>query len=176
MLYVTHDQEEAMMLGDRVAVLHNGRLQQMAPPLDVYRRPANVLVAGFLGSPTMNFIHGELEEERGSVYLRCSAFVLAIGDIHRLHTTSRNVVLGVRPQDVEVVSPPEADVTARVDIIESRGNDLVIHLELSAENGGHILIVVVSPEEDAALDDRLGLRFRRDRLHFFDLDSGARVH
>jgi multiple sugar transport system ATP-binding protein len=176
MLYVTHDQEEAMTLGDRVAVLHNGRLQQMAPPLDVYRRPANVLVAGFLGSPTMNFVHGELEEERGSVRFRCSAFVLTIGDTYRLHPKGRNVVLGVRPQDVEVVTPPEVDVTARVDIIESRGNDLVIHLELIAENSGHILTIVVSPEEDAALDDRLGLRFRRDRLHFFDPDSGARLH
>lgn len=176
MLYVTHDQEEAMTLGDRVAVLHNGRLQQIAPPLDVYRRPANMLVAGFLGSPTMNFIHGELAEERGSLCFRCSTFVLAIENMHRFHPTSRNVVLGVRPQDVEVVSLPQADVTARVDVIESRGNDLVIHLELLAENGEHMLTIVTSPEENVALDDRLGLRFRRDRLHFFDLDSGTRLH
>lgn len=176
MLYVTHDQEEAMTLGDRVAVLHNGRLQQMAPPLDVYRRPANILVAGFLGSPTMNFIQGELEEERGSVRFKCSAFVLAINDIYRLHAKRRDVVLGVRPQDVEVVSLPEADVTARVDIIESRGNDLIIYLELIAGNGGHTLTIVASPEEDAAIEDRLGLRFRRDRLHFFDPDSGTRLN
>jgi len=176
MLYVTHDQEEAMTLGDRVAVLHNGRLQQIAPPLDVYRQPANVLVAGFLGSPTMNFVHGELDEERGNVCFRCSAFVLTIGDTHRLHTTRRDVVLGVRPQDVEVVTPPGADVTARVDVIESRGNDLVLHLELSAENGGHPLTIVASSEENAAVDDRLSLRFRRDRLHFFDPDSGVRLH
>lgn len=176
MLYVTHDQEEAMTLGDRVAILHNGHLQQLAPPLDVYRRPANVLVAGFLGSPTMNFVHGEFEEERGSVRFRCSAFVLIISDTHRLHTKDRNVVLGVRPQDVEVVASSEADVTARVDVVESRGNDLVIHLEMIAGNGGHTLTIVASPEEAAAVDDRLGLRFRRDRLHFFDPNSGARLY
>jgi multiple sugar transport system ATP-binding protein len=175
MLYVTHDQEEAMTLGSRVAVLHNGRLQQIAPPLDVYRRPVNVFVAGFLGSPTMNFVHGELEEERGSLRFRCSAFVLTLSDFHRLHAQDRNVVLGVRPQDVEVVSPPEADVTARIDIIESRGNDLVLHLELPAGNGGHSLTIVASLEENTAIDDRVDLRFRRDRLHFFDPDSGVRL-
>lgn len=158
------------------AVLHNGRLQQLAPPLDVYRRPANTLVAGFLGSPTMNFIHGKLDEERGSLRFRCSAFVLAINDTYRLHAKRRDVVLGVRPQDLEVVSSPEADVTARVDIIESRGNDRVIHLEPIAENDGHTLTIVTSSEEEVAVNDWIGLRFRRDRLHFFDLDSGARLH
>ena len=176
MLYVTHDQEEAMTLGDRVAVLHHGRLQQMAPPLDVYRRPANLLVAGFLGSPTMNLIHGELDEERGSVRFKCSAFVLAINDTYRLQAKRRDVVLGVRPQDVEVASSLEADVTARVDIIESRGNDLIIYLELIAGNGEHTLTIVAPPEGDVAIEDRLSLRFRRDRLHFFDPDSGTRLH
>lgn len=175
MLYVTHDQEEAMTLGDRVAVLHNGRLQQMAPPLDVYRRPANVLVAGFLGSPTMNFIRGELGEHQGKVRFRCPAFILPIREAYRPDAKHRDVVLGVRPQDVDVVTPPEADVTARVDIIESRGHDLVIHLELRAENAGHRLTIVTSAEENVAIDDRLGIRFRHDRLHFFDLDSGTRL-
>jgi multiple sugar transport system ATP-binding protein len=77
MIYVTHDQEEAMTLGDRVAVLRDGRLQQLAPPMEIYRRPANVFVAGFIGSPTMNFVSGRLSSEGGRLHFQSPYFKVA---------------------------------------------------------------------------------------------------
>jgi multiple sugar transport system ATP-binding protein len=174
MLYVTHDQEEAMMLGDRVAVMHGGQLQQVAPPMDVYRQPANLFVAGFLGSPAMNFFRGTVQEEGGRVRFTCSSFALDVGEAQRVHTKHGEVVLGVRPHDLMVADRQEADLVARVDVIEPQGNELVIHLE-RGENSGQDMTVVVPPEEDVAVNDQIGLRVRRDRFHLFESMSGERV-
>jgi multiple sugar transport system ATP-binding protein len=176
MLYVTHDQEEAMTLGDRVAVLCNGRLQQVAPPLEVYRRPVNVFVAGFFGSPAMNFFPGEIHTDGDQTRFTCSAFVLELGDLPMQHARHRDVVLGVRPHDLVIVDKKGADVTARVDLIEPRGNELVVHLVLASGNRQHELTIVMPPEAEIRANDQIGLRFQRERLHFFDPDSGARLN
>jgi multiple sugar transport system ATP-binding protein len=175
MLYVTHDQEEAMTLGDRVAVLNEGYLQQVDTPAEVYCRPANAFVAGFIGSPTMNFFSGVLESGDGGCRFSCNEFPFDIALDESLAAASGKVQLGVRPQDIQIVSANEADVTAKVDVVELLGSELLVHLRVSESQGETTRAVV--PESVAVSEDEVvGLRFRRDRLHFFVLDSGDRLN
>jgi len=176
MLYVTHDQEEAMTLGDRVAVMREGRLQQVAPPLDVYRQPANAFVGGFIGSPAMNFLHCSLREEGGEIRLECPAFVVSIGENRDIEAKGKEVLLGIRPQDVQIVDPTEPDVTARVDVVEPRGSESVVHAEIASRNDSLRVTVVVPAETAVTANDQIGLRFRHGRLHLFDAENGKRLN
>src|SRR5690606_39619121 len=109
---VTHDQEEAMTLGDRIAVMNEGRLQQVASPPDVYRRPANVFVAGFVGAPAMNFFRCTLESgDGGAPRLACDGFALAVDGVAlEREPARRELLLGIRPQDLEVAAREAADL------------------------------------------------------------------
>jgi ABC-type sugar transport system ATPase subunit len=175
MLYVTHDQEEAMTLGDRIAVLHEGHLQQVASPLEVYRRPANVFVAGFIGSPTMNFLPCILRRDSGRTALECPAFTVELAECLPAETRSGNILLGVRPHDVALVTLQQADVRAHVEVNEPRGNEVVTHVVVGEGTSKSQLTLVVPPETITKVGEQVGLRFRRDRLHLFDSDSGERI-
>ena len=153
-VYVTHDQEEAMTLGGRVAVLRDGLLQQVAPPMELYRRPVNRFVAGFVGSPEMNFLPGDL----------LAGLAPAAG-----------AELGVRPHDLGVVAPGAGDLDARVDVVEPLGSELVVHLRLGADGGGPRLLAVTPPDLPIAADNAVGVRLDRARLHWFDEGTGERV-
>lgn len=175
MLYVTHDQEEAMTLGDRVAVLRDGALQQVATPADVYCRPTNDFVAGFIGSPAMNFFEGSLRTDGDAQGFRCPDFSLPIEAEPRLRVPAGNVRLGVRPQDIQITDRAAADASARVDVVELLGSELLVHLQLAGREGLNVRVVV--PETSAVGEGEIvGLRFRRDRLHFFDAGTGERLH
>jgi ABC-type sugar transport system ATPase subunit len=153
-VYVTHDQEEAMTLGSRVAVMRDGFLQQVAPPMELYRRPANRFVAGFVGSPAMNFLPREIAARAAP----------RIG-----------VTLGVRPHDVAIVPRGEGDQDAWVDVVEPRGSELVVYLRLGADHEGPELRVVAPPEPAIEADRVVGVRFDPGRMHWFDDTSGSRV-
>jgi multiple sugar transport system ATP-binding protein len=155
-VYVTHDQEEAMTLGSRVAVMRDGFLQQVAPPMELYRRPVNRFVAGFVGSPAMNFLPGEL-----------------IGSA--VPPPGRDLTLGIRPHDVEVVSPGAGNLDAWVDVVEPRGSELLVYLRLGANHDGPELRVVTPPELTIEPERVVGVRFDRERLHWFEEESGKRV-
>jgi multiple sugar transport system ATP-binding protein len=155
-VYVTHDQEEAMTLGWRVAVMRDGFLQQVAPPMELYRHPANRFVAEFVGSPGMNFLPGEtvagLAPERDP-----------------------SSTLGVRPHDLAIVPAGTGDVDAWVDVVEPRGSELLVYLRLGATGDGAELRVVAPPEPAVEEERVVGVRFDRARLHWFDVDSGRRL-
>jgi multiple sugar transport system ATP-binding protein len=202
MVYVTHDQEEAMTLGDRIAVLHEGRLQQCAPPLEVYQRPVNAFVAGFVGNPAMNFLACDLRRDGTKLQVEGESFRFAIDSTASLEAgkESRRAQLGIRPQDLEVVATDQADLVARVDVIEPLGAEVLAHLELG-KNGGdaaiardldedagsadhrggaasdaHDFRLVTAPEVELSEGASIGLRLRRDRLHLFESDTGARLN
>jgi multiple sugar transport system ATP-binding protein len=137
LLYVTHDQEEAMTLGDRVALLRDGTLQQLDTPLALYERPVNTFVARFMGSPAMNLLPPE-------------GLVPSPPDTH---------LVGVRPHDLAIGEP--ADLRRRVEVIEPVGSHLIAHLSGD-------LVAVLPADAGVREDDVVGLRLRRDRLHFFD--------
>jgi multiple sugar transport system ATP-binding protein len=151
-VYVTHDQEEAMTLGSRVAVMRDGLLQQVAPPMELYRRPANRFVAGFVGSPSMNFLPG-----------------------HVLPEVRRDDTLGVRPHDITLVPPGTGDLDALADVVEPRGSELLVYLRIGARGDGPELKVIAPPEPVIEAERVTGVRFDRGRLHWFDNESGRRL-
>jgi ABC-type sugar transport system ATPase subunit len=153
-VYVTHDQEEAMTLGSRVAVMRDGFLQQVAPPMELYLRPANQFVAGFVGSPAMNF--------------------LPAGEVPSA-LTRRGGTLGIRPHDIQIVGSGAGDENAYVELVESRGSEQLVYLCLRGNNQGPAIRVVAPPETQVEPEQIVGLRFDRERLHWFDAESGKRV-
>lgn len=164
-----------MTLGDRVAVLRAGRLEQVAPPLELYRRPSTRFVADFIGTPRIDWLEGSLEREAGAVALVGSGFRLALPDAladSLAGPRSGRVALGIRPHEIEPCAQEEADLLGRVDLVEALGSVLVVHV--SAE-GGLEIRVQVSADEHVAVGDAIALRLRRDRLHLFDAESGVRL-
>jgi multiple sugar transport system ATP-binding protein len=184
MLYVTHDQKEAMTLGNRVAVLRDGCLQQIAAPMDLYLRPANSFVAGFIGSPSMNFFPASLSKEAESNRLEtpwCNILLNAeqplITEPSPLTLTAiGEVVVGIRPHDLTLVNSGEADVVARVEGIQPLGNEIQVLLLLPGKASEANLTIVLPPETKVSMGDQVGVRFRRDRLHLFDACSGVRLN
>ena len=141
-IYVTHDQVEAMTLGDRVAVMKKGVLQQVAPPQELYDRPANLFVAGFIGSPAMNMVQGVFTEEGdtlklalGSQEIEVSPKLLTLRPGLRAYL-GRPVAVGIRPEDMEDASISGAEravVRSTVDLVEALGSDLLVHFGLDAQ-------------------------------------------
>jgi multiple sugar transport system ATP-binding protein len=142
-IYVTHDQVEAMTMGDRVAVMRKGQLQQVDSPEELYDRPLNLFVGQFIGSPSMNLLESTLERSDGTLVARFGSQALAV-DPELLHTRpavatygDRNVFLGIRPEDIEDVAfagdaPPERRVTGRVELREALGSEVLVHLAVDA--------------------------------------------
>jgi len=144
-----------MTLGGRVAVMRDGFLQQVAPPMELYRRPANRFVAEFVGSPGMNFLPADVVAGMGQA---------------RPGTT-----LGVRPHDLTIVAQGAGDADAWVDVVESRGSELLVYLRLGAKGDGAELRVVAPPEPAIEEERVVGVRFDRARLHWFEQEGGRRV-
>jgi ABC-type sugar transport system ATPase subunit len=174
-VYVTHDQEEALTLGTRVAVMRDGSVEQVAAPMEVYRRPATTFVAGFVGSPAMNLLPGELEGG-SNARVGPGGMVLPLEGVSRGSNPSRQVTLGVRPHDVAIVAAGSGDTDAWVDVVEPRGSEVLIHLRLGADGGLGEVRVVAPPELRTAVDTPVGLVLDRHRLHWFDAETGRRLN
>ncbi|HKU17638.1 MAG TPA: sn-glycerol-3-phosphate ABC transporter ATP-binding protein UgpC [Steroidobacteraceae bacterium] len=171
MIYVTHDQVEAMTLGQRIVVLDRGVIQQIDEPMHIYERPVNLFVAGFLGNPAMNLLRGRLRQADGLVLE---------GEGAQLHVaklsahTDQEIVAGVRPEDVHVVADADAageSLEATVELVESVGSEAFIH----ATRGGWKLIARTSPYNLPSIGARIKLRPAPDRIHYFDAQTGKRL-
>ncbi|MFN4258578.1 MAG: ABC transporter ATP-binding protein [Gemmataceae bacterium] len=176
MLYVTHDQEEALTLGDRVAVLRDGWLQQVAPPMTIYRQPANVFVAGFIGAPTMNFLPCQLRDAQGTRRIEGPLFTQALDCPSLTKEPSNGLLLGIRPQDIRLVPAPEADAIAQVDVVQPLGSDMVVYLNLTRGADYTPMTVVVPSDTPLQVNQEVGIRLERDRLHLFDAASETRLN
>jgi multiple sugar transport system ATP-binding protein len=167
MIYVTHDQTEAMTLGDRIAVLRKGVLQQVADPFTLYSRPANHFVAGFIGSPPINFFTARLVRntlEAGGVSIALPPSMVA-----RLASMDgKAVTVGVRPEDLSLAAgDPGGRIEAEVDVREPLGNETLLHWRSPIGT----LISRVPGQEAPQVGERLGLHFPFAKLHFFDPES-----
>jgi ABC-type sugar transport system ATPase subunit len=151
MVYVTHDQEEAMTLGSRIAVMRDGALEQVAAPMELYDRPVNTFVASFIGSPAMNIWPGAM-----------------------IASDWEKLLVGIRPHDIELTSAGAGDAAGRVEILEPLGPTTLVHVALDAVPPSRAR-VVVQANSRLAIGDRIGLSLRRDHLHFFDETTGRRV-
>jgi ABC-type sugar transport system ATPase subunit len=172
MVYVTHDQEEAMTLGNRIVVMREGRVEQVGAPLEVYRQPTNVFVARFIGSPAMNLLPATLEASGSDAVISVSGLTMrleAAGPLRR----GEPLLLGIRPHDVEL-GGAGGDATAGVDMVEPLGSALRLHLV--PETGEPWRIVAVVPADaGVTMGDRVSIHLRRDRLHLFRAETGERV-
>jgi len=177
MIYVTHDQVEAMTMGDRICVMKAGRVQQVAEPLELYHRPANLFVAGFIGSPPMNLFRGRLDgnesrlvfTEEGAtgsgVTLTLPADLAARMDRY----AGQQVVLGVRPEDIRVAAGPAGERAAVVEVIEAMGAETLLHLH----SGVGPFIARVPPHRRFAPGERVDATIDAARIHLFDAQTEA---
>jgi multiple sugar transport system ATP-binding protein len=211
-LYVTHDQVEAMTMGDRVAVMRKGQLQQLGIPRELYERPVNLFVASFIGSPAMNLVQARLARRDGSLVAELEEQNLSIpprvlSERPRLAAyEGRTVGLGIRPEHVKEAAaerPEESTLRATLVLTEELGSEQLVHLEVAAEPiTTSEVLEVVRDVDPAALDElRTEARKRRstflgrvepgfaerpgelvelalatEKLHFFDLESGAAIY
>jgi multiple sugar transport system ATP-binding protein len=199
-IYVTHDQVEAMTMGDRVAVMRKGQLQQAAPPQELYDRPANMFVAGFIGSPAMNMLEAHVERHEGRTVVLVGGSELPVGSHHRFLDgwVGREIVLGIRPEGLEdgALAPPELPrMRAQVQLHEALGAEVLVHFttsarqaatdeirELAADMGddrpvGEQATIVgrFSPKTRVAHGDEIDVVVEPEGLHFFDPETGAAI-
>jgi multiple sugar transport system ATP-binding protein len=181
-VYVTHDQTEAMTMGDRVAVMRNGLLVQCDVPRELYQRPADLFVATFIGSPAMNLVRSPLVAENGDVRVRIGDAALRLPrDVLDRHPSlqqhvGRDVVVGIRPEDVEdaalLPSPNGAAILdVRVALAESTGAEVIAYFPVHTANGEATLTARLSPRTRAETGGPLRVAIDADRLHFFDPET-----
>jgi multiple sugar transport system ATP-binding protein len=201
-LYVTHDQTEAMTLGHRVAVLRSGVLQQCDAPQVLYDRPANIFVAGFIGSPAMNLFEGVLLNDAKTAKLGSQEFTLS-EEVLRMRPglkrfAGRLLVVGIRPEDLSIDSSdlPEASISGKVELVEALGSELLIHFQtealmVRAEGGPAVstlesddsagddeeasFVARIEPRHKVLAGDTVRFEFATERLEFFDVETGLAI-
>jgi ABC-type sugar transport system ATPase subunit len=168
-VYVTHDQLEAMTMSDMIAVMHAGVVQQFGTPAEVYGRPANLFVAGFIGSPPMNLIAGQLGGSDPPTF-NAPGLSLPLSDAAQVRGSVRDVVLGIRPQDVALAGEGEpAALRGRVWVVELLGSEKLVEVSYGERSR---LTVQVRAETNVNVDDEVSVRFDTQRTHLFDAASG----
>lgn len=178
MVYVTHDQIEAMTLGQRIVVLKDGRIQQIDTPMALYDKPANLFVAGFLGSPKMNLLDGPLLEGDGGLRVQVEEGVtLSLPDDTVMHDALRghvgqSITVGLRPEDMHVAANGGgAGLPAQVEAVEPIGNEAFVNLMC----GKREIILRLPPHDLPNPGDNVRLGYTPARMHYFDSESGVRI-
>jgi len=174
MIYVTHDQVEAMTLADRIAILDQGRLQQFGTPMEVYRTPANRFVASFIGTPSMNLVDGRLSNDEGGYRFEAEGIQLPLEEREGQALTQRlngdrELSLGVRPSSLEIVEGG-GDLAGSVEHVERMGAETFAHVGYA----GGTVVCRFAGDHPVALGDRVELELRKSEVHFFDR-AGDRV-
>jgi multiple sugar transport system ATP-binding protein len=173
MVYVTHDQVEAMTLADRIVVMHHGKIQQQGSPQELYKRPANRFVAGFIGSPPMNFLKAELEESAGRLVARGAGFALTLSEERKAAASAlrgRSVEIGVRPSAIRLAGTDKADAV-QLDVLVSEyvGAQSV----LVCDCAGARVLVEVGSEDPIPAEGRLSANVDPAAIHLFDPQTEA---
>lgn len=171
-IYVTHDQTEAMTLGTRIVVMKDGKIQQIDTPKNLFEHPANLFVAGFIGTPPMNFLDATLDKERDRVYLQTNHHEQEISlakaqEFEENGAFGKNLVLGIRPNDVSISQTmTPSSLTGKVQVYEMLGEDAIVHVRLEESRQ---TVIVKSPSTDSyQVGDSVYLTFPEDRLYLFD--------
>jgi multiple sugar transport system ATP-binding protein len=174
-IYVTHDQVEAMTLGSRVVVMKDGWVQQVGEPLEIYSRPANRFVAGFIGSPAMNFVPVNISEANGTVYAEASGIRVKVpadkGAPLKAYK-GQTVTLGIRPEDLRVGSGADSSdlaFDAVVEVVEPLGSEILLNVSVA----GQSVVCRVEPSVRARPHDKIRMAFVPERIHFFEAKTEA---
>jgi len=174
-IYVTHDQTEAMTMATRIAVLNKGVIQQIDTPQQLYDYPANLFIAGFIGSPSMNFFDGVIIREDESLTIDLGSFTVHIPEKRKLtylELVNQEVIFGIRPEDIHNpdYAPPSINaetIEATVDVTELMGNEVILYLV----NGDHSFLARVDPRTHVKMGDKIKVIFNLDNMHIFDRKS-----
>jgi multiple sugar transport system ATP-binding protein len=167
-VYVTHDQIEAMTMADKIVVMHDGIVEQMGSPLELYDHPENQFVAGFIGSPAMNFLNGHLKVNGGQPYVETdNGSRLPISSAPAA-SNGRPVIYGVRPEHLDLASD---GIEVEVAVVEPTGSET----QIVARIGSQELIAVFRDRHQVAPGDKIHLRPRAEVAHLFDKDTGRRL-
>ena len=175
MIYVTHDQTEAMTMGDRIVVMKDGLIQQIADPITLYDKPINRFVAGFIGSPPMNFVKGTIIKVNDKLYFNEGKFQVKVIDsmIKNIAPyTDKEVIFGIRPEDIYdklfvTDAPPENTIKAVCEVIEPMGSEAYLYLN----TGKNSLIAKVGGHNKPTINQDMDLVFDMAKVHFFDKDE-----
>jgi multiple sugar transport system ATP-binding protein len=179
-IYVTHDQVEAMTMASRIFIMQNGALQQSGVPLDVYKQPANRFVAGFIGSPAMNFIPATLVEDRGNYFVHTDHFKVQLPDAFYPGVKAyagRSVIFGVRPEDMaeqqQELSETRANtIPTRVEVVETLGAETFVHLTC----GSHAMVARATvPDRPLIVGQALEIALNMSNIHLFDQETSQTI-
>jgi len=174
-IYVTHDQVEAMTMASRIAVMKDGILQQLDSPQNLYDQPDNVFVAGFIGSPAMNFFEAKLVQSNGKLNVDCGSFNVEIPEnraaAYRAQA-GKSVIFGIRPEDIHDPSyaPPgihQAMIESQVEVTELMGNEVFLYLKAGDKN----YVGRVDPRTKSRVSDKVQVALNMDNMHLFDKDT-----
>jgi len=169
-VYVTHDQVEAMTMGDNIAIMESGLMQQLGSSIEIFDRPTNMFVAGFIGSPPMNFLDCTFTEKNGSSFLDAVNFVLPIPDdiseTIKGKTTSSELVLGIRPEDISVKSKSEQEqfIEGEVYITEPLGSEVIVDIKI----GDDLVKAKAAPGFSINVGEKVWIGFNTGKTHIFD--------
>jgi multiple sugar transport system ATP-binding protein len=173
MIYVTHDQTEAMTMGDRIAVMRDGILQQLDTPQNLYDHPTNMFVAGFIGSPSMNFFPSTLEQSGQELIIKGEGFQVKVPPQYRqalAPQAGKPITFGLRPEDVadvrmEANADPASVVPVTVDVVEPMGSEIYLYL---VTTGGQQFVARVDPQTKAQPGEKMQVTFDMSKMHAFD--------
>jgi multiple sugar transport system ATP-binding protein len=174
-IYVTHDQVEAMTMGDRIVIMKDGLIQQVGEPLEVYNKPANQFVAGFIGSPAMNFVEVTLVASDGKLFVQGGSFRLRIPDDHGERVRGKigqKVLFGIRPEDMDQARGGEGQdstIEAVVEVVEPIGSEIFLDVRAGSDS----LTARVDPNARVRVKDTVRLQVVLEKLHIFDPATGA---
>lgn len=173
-IYVTHDQTEAMTMGDKIVVLKDGVLQQFASPQELYERPINLFVAGFIGSPEMNFLSVEIVERNDQIFIQKAGWEqkLEKGIAYYLKQNylGKTIIIGIRPEDV-LVGRENACLLGKVDSVENMGSEKYLYFQVGKDR----ITAKVSSSINANYGDSFPLSFVPNKIHFFDPETENRI-
>jgi multiple sugar transport system ATP-binding protein len=173
-VYVTHDQVEAMTMGQRIAVMSEARLQQVGTPQVLYDHPINRFVAGFIGSPSMNFMAVTVQGSGDQLTLVADGLSVPIPDDFRGQIAGKDAILGIRPEhlDLKIDDPVFGSLQGKADVVEYLGNEELIHVSA----GGNDVVAVIDSEYRVKPGDVLDLKVPLDKIHLFDPETGLSLH
>lgn len=172
-IIVTHDQEEALAIADRVAVLDAGRIQQFDTPYNLYYRPSNLFVANFLGTPPMNILQGTLVEKEGSQYFQAKGIDFRLPKDKKIakEHLGRKIAIGLRPNDIRLDQSEENTIHAKVELVEQLGPEQLAKIRpLGSED---VMRIVIDNEQQISVGDDIHIRIQEDKFHLFDLDQNG---
>ncbi|WP_072927496.1 ABC transporter ATP-binding protein [Nissabacter archeti] len=168
MIYVTHDQTEAMTMATRIVVMKDGIVQQVGSPKTIYNRPCNMFVAGFIGSPAMNFIRGALDGGHfATESLHIPIPAAALEKLNAAGYQRQPLILGIRPESIQLAQPGQQQIEASVSVAELTGAEFMLYCQI----GGHELVVRTDAQCDIHAGEKLGLRLDMAHAHFFDSET-----